>query len=523
MTGTLRILVLHLRTARRMLLAWALGLSLLVVLVARSLTALYPDLGDRIAYATSSSSSQAAIALNGRWGDLTTLGGITTNEVGFLGFLVFPLAGVLIAVGLTRRQEDFGRVELLTSGRLGRLAPLAGALLAGVLAILAFGVIATAGLIAVDLPAAGALRYAALLTVFALSWLAIGAVCAEVSQDGRTATGFALLLILAAYVARTVVDAAGWDLGWWTPMGWLPLAAPFGAWRWQPYAALTLLTILAATVAGVVARHRDLGSGLIVPRPGPAFARTGLGTPLGYAWRMTRGITLAWLVGLGVWSVALGALSADMTSIVRANPQLLEVLGIDMLEDFVTSLALVIGALGAAALGVQGIARLSQEEAAGRLGLVLATPVERRRLIGVWGALIAVGSAVVILAQGLLTGLATWASTGSRDALGRSLWAALVLTVPVLLVVAFALALRGLHPAWDAATWVVVGWGAVVGFLGTALDLPAWARDLSPIEAVGRVPMADPRPWPLGILLLGGLALAVLGVHAAGRRDLAKG
>lgn len=238
---------------------------------------------------------------------------------------------------------------------------------------------------------------------------------------------------------------------------------------------------------------------------------------------MTRGITLAWLVGLGVWSVALGALSADMTSIVRANPQLLEVLGIDMLEDFVTSLALVIGALGAAALGVQGIARLSQEEAAGRLGLVLATPVERRRLIGVWGALIAVGSAVVILAQGLLTGLATWASTGSRDALGRSLWAALVLTVPVLLVVAFALALRGLHPAWDAATWVVVGWGAVVGFLGTALDLPAWARDLSPIEAVGRVPMADPRPWPLGILLLGGLALAVLGVHAAGRRDLAKG
>lgn len=521
--GTGGVLRLHLRTAWRTLLAWPLGLAALVLAIGRGIVALYPSAADRAAYAASATITPGAVAFNGRWTDLHTLGGITANEVGFMGLVVFPLAGVVLAVGRTRREEDSGRIEALTARPVGRLAPLAAAALAIACAVAGFVLVCAAGLVAVGLPAAGSLAYAALLAATTLTWAGIGLLCAEVCRDARTATGLGLGLILVVFVLRAAADGAGWDLAWATPMGWLPEAAPFGERRRWPYAALLALAAATTALAVLTAHRRDLSGGLLAPRPGPARAPRRLGTPAGYAWRLTRPSALGWLVGLAVWGGCIGLLTDDMTAVLRGNPQLLAAFGIERPEDVVTSLAIALGALGAAAVAVQGVTRLAAEEDSGRLALVLAAPVSRRRLWLAWAAVIAAEVAVVMVLQALVFGMGTWVGTGARENLVASLGAALVLTLPALAILAASLALRGLAPGWAGAMWVAVAWGSVVAFLAETLDLPGWARDLSPFHLVGEVPLEDPRWGPIAALALATLTLTAVAVVAADRRDLRAG
>jgi len=101
----------------------------LVVAIAVGVEGLYPNLDQRVEYAATAGVSSISTAFNGRGYALTSLGGITGIEVGFMGQLLFPILGVVTAIGLTRRQEEAGRTELLTASRVGRLAPLAAAAL----------------------------------------------------------------------------------------------------------------------------------------------------------------------------------------------------------------------------------------------------------------------------------------------------------------------------------------------------------------------------------------------------------
>ena len=71
--------------------------------------------------------------------------------------------------------------------------------------------------------------------------------------------------------------------------------------------------------------------------------------------------------------------------------------------------------------------------------------------------------------------------------------------------------------------WVVLAWAGIVGLLAETLRLPGWARDLSPLHAVGTLPIDAPDVT--ATVGLGALAV-VLGAAApalAARRDLAAG
>lgn len=86
-----------------------------------------------------------------------------------------------------------------------------------------------------------------------------------------------------------------------------------------------------------------------------------------------------------------------------------------------------------------------------------------------------------------------------------------------------AAALFGWRPAWAVAGWALVGWGLVVVMLGETLRLAPWARDLSPFEHTGRVPLVEPDATALWVLTGLSAALLVLGGAWFARRDLIAG
>lgn len=522
-TGTALLVRTHLRCGWRALTAWIAGAAALVVATGVGIAALYPTLADRETYAATAGASPAAAAFNGRGYDLTTLGGITAYEVGFMGLLGLPIVALHLAIRFSRREEDAGRTELVTAGRVGRLAPVAAAGLTLVLTWAAFVVACAVGLTAAGLPAAGSGRYAAGLGLYAACCGAVGLVVAEVSREARTAYGLGLALTLLAFLLRAIVDGRHLEEDLAGPTGWLAQLRPFGDWAGWPLLAYAGSALAAWVLAALVAHRRDLGGGLVPTRPGPAYGVARLGTSTGLAWRFLRPAFLGWALGMGAWSLALGGLSGEMTDIVRANPAMLAAFGVARPEDLLTAMTLLLGAIGAASFGVSAMMRLAREEAAGRLALVLSTRTSRTRLWAGWLFVAALLAATILVVAAGALGLAMAWSTGRWAHLSTGLRAGLALVVPVLVVLAATAVVQGVAPSYTGIGWILVGWVTVVGVLAETLRLPQWARGLSPLYRAGNVPIDDPNG--IALVAMGALAvvLVVLGLSRFRTRDLAAG
>ncbi|MDO5696684.1 MAG: hypothetical protein Q4G51_01800 [Dermatophilus congolensis] len=524
LAGTGHLIALHWRAGWRALVGWPALMTLIVVATGRSITALYSDAADRLSYAQTAGLSPAAAAFNGRGYDLHTLGGITSVEVGFMALLLFPVIGIHLAIRFTRRDEESGLAELLTSAPVGRLAPVVSAALAVGAGLALYAGATTAGLVAIGLPWEGAVLYSAASALFTGAFVGVGLVTAQLCEGSRTAYALSLSFSLAMFLVRAVVDGRSIDAVWLSPMGWLAEVRPWGddAQAW-PLASFTLagLALLAASVG--VATRRDLGAGLIAPRPGPARASASLGTAFGLAWRLTRGMFAGWTTGLVAWAAALGILASEMTDIVAANPGIAEALGIDAPEQLVTSLAALVGGLGLGALGLSGVQRLVAEEDAGRLGLLTSTPVSRTRLWSAWALMLAAQVTVAGLVASITLGAASRISTGNEAALADGVRAGMTYVVPVLFLIALALAGTALHRRLIGLAWGLLGWAAVVALLAEPLDLPEWARHASVFDLVGLVPIDPVETSAMTALCAGAVALGLTALTTFTRRDLRAG
>lgn len=522
--GTTRIVRLLLRTGWRRLLLWWGACTALVVATCAGTVSLYPEASDRATYAATLGRSTATAAFNGRGYDLHTLGGIGAYEVGFLGQLFLPVAALLLAVRHTRTQEQSGLVELVTAHRAGSLAPLLAGAVVTALPLLGVGIGVATGLCALGLPVAGAVRYAVVLTAMMICFAAVGLLSSELAQGARTATMLGLGMLGAAFLGRVVVDALQLEATWISPLGWVAEARPWGgSASWWPTAAYLATALVLGTVAVTVRLHRDLGSGVVAPRPGPPHGRPRTSTVFGWPLRLTRGSFTGWLVATLVWSGSFGFLAHEMTSLIRDNPALMAGLGISNATDLVTTLVGVFDAGLACLAGIGVTMALRTEEDEGRLGAVLAGRASRLAVWCGW-SVVACGQALALLAAGLATyGLSSAAVTGDGHVLRTALELAVAYAVPVVVVVAGSLALAAWLPAATPAAWALVAWILVVGLLADSLRLPEWARTLSPVDAVGDVPARPPSA--LALVVLGVLATLLLGATVAGgrRRDLRAG
>jgi ABC-2 type transport system permease protein len=165
------------------------------------------------------------------------------------------------------------------------------------------------------------------------------------------------------------------------------------------------------------------------------------------------------------------------------------------------------------------------EEAAGRLELYLAQPVDRRWLFAGRGvaAVIAVGCISLVV---LVTQLISDAIVGITVEFGRLLSTVILGALLGLLHGAIGFAVAGLRarPSLVLATGTTV---AIAGYLVSVLfvlspDLAGW-RHISPWDwALGGDPLLnDTEPWRYLVLLVPTLALGALGTWAFGRRDVA--
>ena len=526
LAGTGLLLRLYLRISRRQILLWAVGFLVLIAASVVALEETYPDaqaLQARAALLT----NPAAVMMTGPAFALEdyTFGAMLANELSLYVFLPAGIMSVLLAVRHTRAEEESGRLELSRSLPVGRFAPAVAAMTTVTIANAAVAAAVVGALLGTGMATADSLAFGLATGLTGLVFGAFAAVMAQLTEHARSASGLALGAIAVAFLVRgigDVIDRRGSWLSWFSPFAWAQQTRLYVDLRWWPLAVSAAVTVLLLALAVSLARRRDLGAGLRPARPGPATASRALLAPTGLARRLVSGTFLGWAVALFFFAVAFGTLANSLEGMIADIPEIGQWIELD-LDDLTRSFAAVMLALlavGPVALAVSGVLRLRAEERAGRVDGLLVAGSSRAGLLGRWVAVVAVEAAAVQVLLGLGVGLGVAAATGQGAWVGELTLASLAYLPAILLTGAVAVALLGLAPRAAGLAWVLVVWSAIVLFLGDLLDLPGWARDVSPLAHTPMVPDADPAVAPLVVMSALAVALTLVGAAALRRRDL---
>jgi putative exporter of polyketide antibiotics len=529
LAGTSSLVRLILRRDRFLMPLWILLLAMPLLVHANTVAGLFPTEAEQQTFADTIR-TPAFTAIYGPLFDVNH-GALTFARAGFALVLV-ALVAVLVVVRHTRAEEEAGRRELIGSTPVGRHAGLAAALAAASLAFVALGALLALGLVGFGLPVVGSVAAGAAYALVGIAFAGLGGLAAQLSESagaaralGLGAVGVAMALRIGGDISREAAGTISF-LSWLSPIGWAQQLRAFGDERWWVLLLLLGFALLASTAAVAVSARRDVDAGVIPPRPGPAVASSRFRSPLALAWRLQRGALLAWTAGFALFGLVIGATTEGVEDLLVENPELAEAFarigGEAALTDAYLASMMVLFGLVAAAYAVQATLRLRAEESGLRAEPILATAVSRVRWAASYLATVVLGTAVVLLAAGVTTGLAHGLLAGNvAGELPRVLAGALVQLPAVWVLAGLATAVFGLLPRLVPAAWAALVAFLSLGLLGAVLELPQLLLDLSPFAHVPQLPGGELALAPLlGLLAVAG-ALATAGLVGWRRRDLA--
>ena len=475
--------------------------------------------------------------LAGKVVNVETLGGYLSYKYGTFFPIIAGLWSILALSGTLAAEARRGSLEFVAAGPITRrriaLEKLSGHVLVLAIASLAMFVsllvVGTFGKLPGDeIPVSAAAGYAIWLGLLALIAGSVAFALAPFLGRG-SAVGIAGTIMFAGFILNGYQAAIPQlaplaNLTW---FGWttnhIPLA---GLYDW-PSLALTGAVAVILLVVGVEAFvRRDIGVTTSIPTPSLPRALVGLRGPAGRTFGHVLPSALAWGLGLGFFGLAIAGSGRSFVEQLANAPDFHRLLasifpGADIasvggfLQLLFVDFGMILAGLAAATL----VAGWASDETSGRLEMLLAAPLGRRRW-AVSGGIGILGGIVVIMVV-TVAGIGIGASMTGGDivtpmvgTLALGLYAAAMAGVGV--AVGGVVGTGAAGPA--VALLTVITW--FDGIIAPALGLPDIVRDLALTTHYGQ-PMLG--VWdPVGIvasvvLAVGGVAVGAWGFQ---RRDL---
>ncbi|QNE17938.1 ABC transporter permease [Kribbella qitaiheensis] len=526
--GTTTLVRLALRRDRVLLPVWIIVFVSMAAGSAQASIDLYPDVASRVSAANTTNSSPALVSLYGRLFDPTSLGEVSLFKLTSFGALMVGLLAAIFVVRHTRTEEESGRLELLSAGVLGRYAAVTAALIVSGGMVIVLGLLTALSLIGVGLPTAGSLAFGLVWITSGLVFAAVGAVTAQLTEGARTANGLTAVVLGVSYVLRALGDSASADgprwISWLSPIGWSQQIRAYAGDRFAVALLPLALTVVVVGVAFRLLSRRDIGAGLVRPRPGPAQAARSLRSPLALAWRLHRGSLYGWGFAFLLLGFIVGNIASNVEGFVTSPDarEMVEKLGgVDGITNAFLSTEMGLLGLIATAYGIQAALRLRSEETALRAEPLLATGISRTRWLASHVLMALFGTAVLILVGGLGSGISSGASLGHTGHQIGSLLAASAVQLPAIwLVTGLVVVLFGLAPKLVTAAWALFVAFLLIGQFGPIFDLPQGVMDISPYAHTPRLPGGTFTATPVIALLAIAAALLAAGFYTFRHRDI---
>ncbi|EDL66362.1 ABC transporter permease [Bacillus sp. SG-1] len=506
---------------------WIVSLAILSYMTAGAFKGLYPTKESRQAIAETMMNPAMTAMLGKSYGiDNYTYGAMFAHEMLLFTAIAVAIMSILLTVRHTRAEEEEGRIEMIRSLPVGRLANLNGTLLVVALTNVLLAFIVGLGLYAMGIESIdlkGSLLYGAALGSTGLFFSGVTSVFAQLSDSSRGTIGFSFTILGAAYLVRAVGDVSNETLSWFSPLGWILGSEVYVNNYWWPIILTAAVSLALMFLALYLNSIRDIGSGFLPSRPGKRFASVFLQSPFGLAVRLQRTGMITWGVGMLLMGVSYGSVFGDLESFFNEIEMMQQLLpsadGFSLTEQFTAKIMSVLAIISTVP-ALMVVFKLKGEEKAQRTEHILARPVSRTRLLGSYLALSLI---VSIVMQGIAAiGLGVTADAVLDKGIGLTtfLEAGMVYLPAIWMVIALGVLLVGFLPNLTGVTWMYLGYSFFVIYLGGLFQFDEWVGNLSPFGHIPELPIEK-----MNILSISTLTLIALVVMAAGfvgynRRDI---
>lgn len=305
-----------------------------------------------------------------------------TSEMLLFTALIAMIVSAMHVVSHTRKEENLGLLELISSFKVGRLANSTAVILEVVIINVIF-IIATIALMlsfnAEGFTFDGCLNYACALGFSGILGGAIALVFAQLMPTSTSANGAGIGLIVFLYLLRGYTDISNADLSKFNPLSWSYLSAPYVKNDYTYIVLMFLLSIVLLIVAFVLESRRDAQASYVPEREGKKDASKLLLSIPGVTFRLDRGIIIGAILSFFILGATYGSIYGNMQDFVGSNPLIKEMFTQSGISAEITFTATIMSVL-AGIVGILPVALISKmygEEKHGRMGVVYATKTSR--------------------------------------------------------------------------------------------------------------------------------------------------
>jgi ABC-2 type transport system permease protein len=498
-----------------------LGLLGWAILYPIQYRAYFPTPDSIEAYARTIQSNPAFEAFFGPGSGIGNFDGLVSWEMGPILAIVAALFGMFLMTRHTRSEEENGYTELLLAQPVGRLAHLASGLVitGGALTLLCS--IWWAGLVAAGLSAGGTAVQVTAIFGSGLVFTGLTAVAVQIIGHARSVRGLVGAILGGLYVLRGIGDLTDSAISWLSPTQWVIATKPYGEPLYWLLALPLAVSTLLIVAAFAMASGRDLGAGILRPRPGPASYRAWLPPTLALAWRVQRGTVIGWTVGLSVAALLYGAIGIEISSLLAENPQFSTFLAPagDLLDGYFATMLYFYAIVGSGFV-ISSALRPASEEKSARAELPLASTASRVRWALGNGAVALFGAVLLMILTGALSGVGYGLAGGGWGRVGELAVAGPTYVPAMLVLGGLALLAFGISARAGFIAWAYFALCALLLTLESLTVVTGRVADLSPFTHLPLTPAEPVEVLPLMVLSALALILAAIGMVLWRRRDL---
>lgn len=498
-----------------------------IVGLAVGFAALFPNLVPDQAAVDQMGAAMANPAMVAMMGNVYGLENLTQASIMaqecLIWFLVAAaIMNILLVNRHTRADEERGRLEMFRALPVGRLTGSLAVIKFAFLLNLVISLLTGALLLPIGLgggTGAGAFTYGFAIGAVGLLFAALTLLAAQLFSTAQAVSGFGFGAILVFYLLRASGDVSGNILSYISPLGLGLKVEAFYANRALPLVLLLVESIVLTGAALALNAVRDHGAGLIPAGKGRAHASRFLRSPLGYAWRLTRGAAWAWGAGIFLLGASYASVIAELDAFIANNEMMQKILaqggGNVLLDNYVALIFLIMSMVTSVPVILIAL-KIHGEEKRGRLEQVYARRVPRAKL---YGSFLLVAAALGIALQFLLAA-GLWATAGGELALGTLLKAGFAYLPAIWLMAAIAVFLVGALPRLVSLIWAIFAYSFFILYMGGVLDLPVWTGKITPFGHVPQLPVQEFTLIPLLVLTALALSLTAWGLRRYRERDI---
>ena len=490
-------------------------------------TALYPTLIPTNEEALALARTMQNPAMVAMMGPIYGLDSITQaivmSQETLLWYLIaIAVMNIFLVTRHTRTDEELGRVELLLARPIASKTPTIAPILFALIVNTAIGILSIIGLLIVDLEGttfSGALTFALVIGSVGFFFAALTLLLAQLFASSTGVLTASLSFLGVSYIIRAFGDLQESSLTLFSPFGLALKVRAFYTNDLWPIPILLLQAVVLIALAIFFNHVRDHGAGIIPQRAGRTHAPKSLLTPLGFAWRLSRSVTIAWGSALFILGLSYGSVIGELETFVQSNKLMRTIIlqgGPDTLTDGYVALIFALMSMVAGIPVMLSALRIRKEELRGRSELIFARPTDR---IGVYLPFLFIAFIESILMT-LLLALGLVLGSNNALALGEMICYGFAYLPAIWLLSGIATFLVGVLPSLTSTVWILFASFFTISYVKQIAPVPSWLSALNPFELVPRVPIEPFTAKPLIVLTIITALLVGGGLYRFERRDL---